>query len=314
MPIRSFSFCLIVLACAASIPVRIVAQRREKVLHKPQIKPDMLTLRYKPQAGTLLYTIHTRIGQSVHAGAEHETAMLESNAELAFQNVAIDYKKGLWSFDEYFTNFEIAGKNFSGDSLSLHENFAINRVTRLTFDMRGNELERVVQDSLKLLNAEAQTNAYFFEPPRMLIPLPEHGVTYGNTWEEHSRDTIPVYDTVNVGVTSGSYIYDVSRTYRLVSLIDTMQSYLVIIVGRDTGTFQGFQTNTVTKVTTNSYGPISGVDTTILDLASGSVVKRALDMTIPARVQVSSAEPFLDELNVRSVVRLSEANAKFIGD
>lgn len=281
---------------------------------RPQIKPDMLTLRYKPQAGTLLYGIRTHISQTVEDGGEKRTGLLQSSAELAFHNESIDYKKGLWSFDEYFTNFKVSGINLSGDSLSLHENLAVNRTTRVTYDMEGNELSKIVEDSLKLLNAEAQTNAYFFQPPRMLIPLPEHAVTYGDTWREHSRDTIPVRDTVNIGTTAGSYIYDVTRVYRFAELLDTMESYLAIIVARDTGTFQGMQTNSVTKVTTNSEGPISGADTTILNLFSGTVVKRTLNMTIPARVTISSVTPFLDELKVRSVVQLSETNAKFIGE
>lgn len=307
--------------------------------HTPQIKPDFLTLRYKPQAGTLLYDIHTRIDQNVRTDRDAMHGVLRSDAQLAFRNVAIDYKKGLWSFDESFTNFEVTGQELSGDSLLLQENLAVNRVTELTYDMSGNELSRVVKDTLRLLNAEAQTNAYFFEPPRMLIPLPERSVTYGDSWTEHRRDTIPVRDTVNIGTTTGAYIYDVSRTYRFSRLSDTVEKgdssnrYLAIIVATDTGTFQGHQTNSVTKVSTKSSGPISGADTIILDLFSGSVVKRTLDMTIPARVEVSSAplivgdsatrpdststtspplQPFTDVLRIHSIVTLDESNERGI--
>jgi len=296
--------------------------------HTPQIKPDILTLRYKPQAGTLLYDIHTRIDQTVHTERDVLNGELRSDAQLAFRNVAIDYKKGLWSFDESFTSFQVSGHELSADvhsadSLLLQENFAVNRVTEVTYDMKGDELSRIVKDTLRLLNAEAQTNAYFFEPPRMLIPLPEHPVTYGNTWTEHRADTIPVHDTVNIGTTTGSYVYDVSRIYRLVRLTDTLDRYLAIIVATDTGTFQGYQTNSLTKVTTRSSGPVSGTDTTILDLFVGSVVKRTLDMTIPARVQVSVGEgaapathtplqPFTDVLTIHSIVTLNESNEQGI--
>jgi hypothetical protein len=336
-----FSTCLI--AATGIIPPRALSQRRHRksetptqpvgAPHTPQIKPDFMTLRYKPQAGTLLYNIHTRIDQNVRTDRDAMHGVLRSDAQLAFRNVAIDYKMGLWSFDESFTNFEVTGQELSGDSLLLQENFAVNRVTELTYDMSGNELSRVVKDTLRLLNAEAQTNAYFFEPPRMLIPLPARPVTYGDTWTEHREDTIPVRDTVNIGTTTGAYIYDVSRSYRFTRLSDTLEKgdssnrYLAIIVATDTGTFQGYQTNSLTKVTTKSSGPISGADTTILDLFSGSVVKRTLDMSIPARVEVSSApsslpdssstippplQPFTDILTIHSIVTLDESNERGI--
>ncbi len=278
--------------------------------HKPQIKPDMLTLRYKPQAGTLLYEVRTQVRQEVRSDMNDLKGTIHSEAELAFHNESIDYKKGLWSFDEYFTRFQVSGRELSGDSLSLHENLAVNRIMRLTYDMKGNELSKVVQDSMRLLNAEAQTNAYFFQPPRMLIPLPEHAVTYGDTWQQNQTDTIHVHDTVNIGTTDGAYIYQVSRVYRFTRLLDTMDHYLAIIVAKDTGTFEGYQTNSVTKIMTRSVGPISGADTTILDLFSGSVLKRTLDMHIPAEVRVASATPFTDVLQVHSIVTLSEENAK----
>ena len=333
MRVRNSRFFLLALfaslmGLSGIIVPRAVAQRhRRKVAtpapHTPQIKPDMMTLRYKPQAGTLLYDIHTEISQNVHTDRDVLNGVLRSKAQLAFHNVAIDYKKGLWSFDESFTDFQISGHELSGDSLQLHESLAVNRVTELTYDMKGNELSRIVQDTLRLLNAEAQTNAYFFEPPRMLIPLPEHAVTYGDTWMNHSQDTIPVDDTVNIGTTTGAYIYDVTRQYRLVRLLDTIDRYLAVIVGSDTGTFRGYQTNSVTKVMTRSAGPISGTDTTILDLFAGCVVKRTLDMNIPAEVKVSemsdqpndgnaqsASKPFTDVLTVHSIVTLNESNAK----
>ena len=293
------------------LPARSQSQKPKKP-HTPQMKADMLTLRYKPQAGTLLYNIQTQIDQVVHSGGGIYNGVLRSNAQLAFHNLSIDYKKGIWAFEEYFTKFDIAGHDLLGDSVLLNESWAVNRMTDLTYDMQGNELSKVVMDSMKLLNAEAQTNAYFFEPPRMLIPLPEHAVTYGDTWSEVRTDTVPVRDTINTGITSGEYTYDVTRTYRLASLLDTNGRYFAIIVATDTGTFHGFQTNTETKVTTHVSGPISGVDTTVLDLFSGCVISRTLDMTIPAGVMVSASPTFIDKLAVHSVVTLDESNATIL--
>ncbi len=297
----------------ASVPfLSASAQQRHKPGHTPQIKPDMLTLRYKPQAGTLLYNIHTSINQNVHSGSSDFKGVLGSAAQIAFHNLAIDYKKGIWSFEEYFTKFDVAGHDIWGDSISLNESWAVNRISDLTYDMQGDELSNIIRDTLKLLNAEAQTNAYFFEPPRMLIPLPEHTVTYGDTWNEHRTDTVPVRDTINTGTTTGEYIYDVYRTYRLARLLDTNNRYYAIIVATDSGLFQGFQTNSETKVTTQVSGPIGGTDTTVLDLFSGCVIKRTLDMSIPTTVTIASTPPFTDKLTVHSVVNLDESNATIL--
>ncbi len=282
--------------------------------HTPQIKADMLTLRYKPQAGTLLYNIHTQIDQFVHSDANDFRGVLRSEAQLAFHNLSIDYKNGVWAFEEYFTKFDIAGHDLLGDSISLNESWAVNRITDLTYDMQGEEMGKIVRDTLKLLNAEAQTNAYFFEPPRMLIPLPEHPITYGDVWAEHRVDTVPVLDTINTGKTSGEYIYDVSRTYHFARLLDTNGRYFAIIAATDSGTFSGVQSNSDTKVTTHVSGPISGADTTVLDLFSGCVIKRTLNMTIPANVAVSSAPSFIDTLAVHSIVTLDESNATLLKD
>ena len=291
--------------------MRASAQSRRQPAkpHTPQIKADMLTLRYKPQAGTLLYNVHTRIDQFVHSDSTDFRGVLRSDAQLAFHNLAIDYKKGIWAFEEYFAKFGVAGHDLLGDSVLLNERWVVNRITDLTYNMKGDELSKVVRDTMKLLNAEAQTNAYFFEPPRMLIPLPEHPITYGDVWSEHRVDTVHVRDTINTGITSGEYIYDVSRTYHLARLLDTDNRYFAIIAATDTGVFHGFQTNSETKVTSQASGPISGADTTVLNLVSGCVIKRTLEMDIPANVTLSSAPPFVDKLAVYSIVTLDESNA-----
>jgi hypothetical protein len=295
-----------------------LAQRRKPVVsavpkdakpHEVKVKPDFLTLRYKPQAGTLLYDIRTEIDQHVRTDRDELNGNLVSSAQLAFHNVSIDYKHGLWSFDQYFTEFEVAGRELSGDSLLLRETEAVNRRTRMMYEMKGNELNKTVLDTIRLFNAEAQTNAYFFEPPRLLIPLPEKSVTYGNKWSDHRMDTIAVRDTVNVGITTGEYLYDLNRTYSLARLLDTNEHYMAVIVAVDSGIFTGYQTNSVTNVSTKTHGPISGTDTTFLDLFSGRVVRRTLRMSIPTQVEISTAKPFTDFLEVYSVVALNESNA-----
>jgi hypothetical protein len=302
----------LLIAIALSAQAQTAHQKAPKKPHTPQIKADMLTLRYKPQAGTLLYNVHTQIDQFVHSDANDFRGVLRSDAQLAFHNQAIDYKNGIWTFEEYFTKFDVAGHDLLGDSISLIESWAVNRVMERTYDMKGDELSKIIRDTMKLLNAEAQTNAYFFEPPRMLIPLPDRPITYGDAWSEHRVDTVPVRDTINTGITSGEYTYDVSRTYHLARLLDTNSRYFAIIVATDSGTFFGFQTNSDTKVTTKVSGPISGADTTVLDLFSGCVIKRTLDMIIPAGVAVSSAPAFIDTLAVHSIVTLDESNATLL--
>lgn len=307
---RMFSvrlFAIVLLLFSAHLAL---AQRHTPAPKRPPVlKTDMMMLRYKPQAGTLLYDIRTRIEQHVRTDRDELSGDLVSTAQLAFHNVLIDYKAGLWVFDQYFTKFQIAGHELNGDTLSLNEHRAVNKLARLTYDMQGFEYDKNVIDSLKLLNAEAQTNSYFFQPPRLLTPLPPNAVTYGATWTDHRQDTVQVLDTINIGTTTGQYVYDVNRTYRFDRLIDTLETFFALIVAVDSGTFDGYQTNTVTNVTTKTHGPITGADTTYLDLFSGRVVRRTLRMAIPAIVEISSATPFTDFIEVRSVVTLNESNA-----
>ncbi len=48
----------------------------------------------------------------------------------------IDYKKGIWAFEEYFTKFDIAGHDLLGIPSLLNESWAVNRMTDLTYDMQ----------------------------------------------------------------------------------------------------------------------------------------------------------------------------------
>ena len=313
-PYRRIDFArvLLVLTALWIVSIPSLAQHRHKksaAPHTPTIKPDILTLRYKPQAGTLLYNVQTEIGQSIQSSIRAYHGALRSDAQLAFHNIALDYKRGIWTFDEYFTKFDLTDKTLRGDSVSFHEGLAVDRITELTYNMKGDELAKLIMDTIKLLNAEAQTDAYFLQPPRMLIPLPEHAVTYGDQWSDHKQDSIAVRDTINLGTTTGEYVYDVYWNYHLARLMDTENHFYAIIVASDSGTFSGYQTNSKMKVTTRVSGPITGTDTTFLDLFSGCVTKRTIALSIPAQVTVGSDAPILDTLEVRSLVDLDESNA-----
>jgi hypothetical protein len=349
LKLRPYSaFPIFLILSTLSVPPLASAQHRHRTStpstqktpkpKTPQVKPDILVLRYKPQAGTLLYNIQTEVDQHVRTDRDELSGNLISTAQLAFHNVSIDYKKGLWSFDQYFTKFLLSGRQLNGDSLSLRENEAVDKITRLTYEMKGIQLNKIVIDSIKLLNTEAQANSYFLEPPRLLIPLPERAVTYGDSWKDHSLDTIPVRDTVNMGITLGQFTYNVYRTYKLARLLDTLGSYLAVIVATDSGFFTGWQNNSVTQVNIEIDGPITGADTTYLDLFSGRVMLRTLKMSIPARVKVerlklvnnetvqtdSTSSPssipqatvqlppsiFIDQEEIRSVTSLDVTNAK----
>jgi hypothetical protein len=284
------------------------AQRRTKT-KETLPKNDFLTLRYKPQAGTLLYNIRTDISQRVRDERSELNATVHTSAQLAIHNVSIDYSKDMWSFDRYFTSFQIVGRDLLGNTLNIKEPGAINRVTRFTYSMTGTEVERKELNPIILLNADAQTYAYFIRPPALLVPLPLHLITYGNTWQEHVIDTIPVRDTVNVGITEGKYIYNVDRTYRLDRLMDSVGSNTAMIVAENTGTFEGTQSNTVTGITVNLHGPVTGVDTIYLDLFSGRMMQRNTSLTVPVTVETEGRSPLEDVLEVRRTMILDESNA-----
>src|SRR5438105_12819289 len=91
-------FAIIFCAAALLVSIRADAQRRHSK-HKEvadsvqaatpepiEIKPDRLVLRYKPQAGTLLYNVHTEIAQHVRTDQDELSGSLMSSAQLAFHN------------------------------------------------------------------------------------------------------------------------------------------------------------------------------------------------------------------------------------
>ena len=142
----------------------------------------------------------------------------------------------------------------------------------------------------------------FFNRLACLFLCRRKSITYGDSWVDHNRDTIYVHDTVNIGTTDGTYIYDVYRTYQLVKSVDTFGGHLAVIVANDSGNFEGQQSNTITNVALRAHGPIGGSDTTFLDLVSGRVFLRTIRMSIPAIVLVTSSVPLTDIIEVRSTV------------
>jgi hypothetical protein len=304
----------VIVALVLFVPAFANAQRKPARPKDLGPKPDLLTLRYKPQAGTLLYNIHTEITQHVRDEQNNLHGSVRANAQLAIHNVSVDYAKGLWSFDRYFTSFEITGEDLLGNKLKISEPAAVNKITRFTYLMTGSEVKREELDSIRLLNADAQTFAYFIRPPALLFPLPEHLVTYNDTWQEHTSDTIIVRDTVNVGVTQGHYVYNIDRTYRLDRLADSVGSNIAIIVATNTGSFVGTQSNTVTGLTVALNGPLTGVDTIYLSLFSGRVIKRLTSLEVPVKVTTEGRPPIQDILDMRRTMVLDESNAVHLHD
>jgi hypothetical protein len=289
-----------------------VASGQRRKAPKPkerQVKRDLLTLRYKPQAGTLLYNIHTDISQRVLENMTELSGVFSTSAQLAIHNVSIDYAKGLWSFDRYFTSLDIRGKDLRGNEVNLTEPNAINKTTRFTYQMTGDEVQHTVLTPIILLNADAQTYAYFIRPPALLAPLPKGMVTYGDTWIEKTEDTINVHDTVNIGTTDGMYIYKVGRVYKLDRLTDSVGSHIAVIVAQNDGWFDGNQSNSVTGIDLKLHGPVTGTDTLYLDLLSGRLMSRTTDLHIPVSVETEGRAPLTDVLDVHRSMVLDESNA-----
>ncbi len=280
-------------------------------------KPDLLTLRYKPQLGTSLYNVHTDVTQRVHVGPKEIVGRLSSNAQLALHNIYTDRRSDAehaehWTFERYFTSFHIFGNPLIGDSINFHELGAVKKITRLSYNTTGQELEYKVIDTLRLLNTEAQANLYYFQPPRIFVPLPERQVTYGDTWSDTRSDTIIVHDTVNIGVTDGKLIYAVRNDYTIARLKDSLGSSVAMIVGTQTGEFTGQISNSITQIVWRYKGPISGHDTTYLNLFTGLTEKRTSSSYTPVMAEQAGSPAILDELTSHTELEIDESNARHV--
>jgi hypothetical protein len=239
---------------------------------KEHLKSEYFTLRYKPQLGTTLYDIETIVTHHLENG---KVFPVYSRTQVAYQNIAVDLKKSIWTFDRYFTKFT-------------------------TYTMIGEEVAKKVVDTV-LLSEDAQFLFYFFKAPKILLPLPEQRVLYGATWEDSRKDT--------VYVPGGTFYYDVKYHYKFDGVIDTLGGTAAVITSHQEGIFYGEQQRPGEQAL-HFDGPISGVDTTYLDLLTGRVASRVTGVRIPVNVTASHGKPSTDALEVRSTIFLNKSNMK----
>src|SRR5207247_1931998 len=108
------------------------------------------------------------------------------------------------------------------------------------------------------------------QSPRMLIPFPEAGegqvvpIKFGHTWEDHRVDTANIVDNENHK--ESTYLYDIKRSYKFESIADTIGGTAAVVVSNLEGNFNGFTYDENSDDTTYQSGPISGADTTYLNL------------------------------------------------
>ena len=258
-------------------------------------KRELYTLRYKPQLGTTLYDAETVV---THKLENNEQFSVISRAQLIWKNIEIDLKRGIWTFDRYF------GKLITIDrDTTIKEIGSINKVSRLHYSMTGRELGRRLIDTATL-SEDAQFMAHFFRAQRLMLPLPEQIVTYGAKWKDERFDTI--------SIVGGQLRYEAQYQHTFVGLLDTLGGITAVITSDDTGTFNGEQQRPGEQKLTY-HGPISGHDTTYLNLLLGRVVLRESHSRIPVRVEGESGLPASDILEVTSRYLYNDSNVRSTG-
>lgn len=300
---------LLLMLLSTAVSTAVMAQPARK---KKPAEPlaDAFTLRYKPQVGTLYYDVETVI---MHNLEEKHIFPIKSIAQLALETKDVDYKNQHWTYDYYYRELKTILSKFqlpeaTKDSI-LNEVRAIGKRTRVTYSMIGFPVSIVQLDSARL-SGEAQFFAYFFQPPRLLAPLPVEKVTYGTTWTERKRDTVRFLDTLGIEQFSNGYtIYDLQYEYKFERLADTVAGSIAVISSKQTGVFTGAQFNPSGDRIDYS-APITGSDTTYLDLLRGRVLSRETYYSIPVRVTAEGRPPTSDLLEVRSRVKLNTANIR----
>ncbi len=265
---------------------------------KPKVvepKEERYTLRYKPQLGTTLYDAETVVTHKLENGDEFPVI---SRAELAWKNIAVDLKRGVWTFDRYYARLNTIDRD-----TTIKEIGSINKITRVTYSMTGHELNREVIDSPSL-SEEAQFLGYFFKAARMMVPLPEKRVTYGAHWQDDREDSVIV--------PGGIFRYAVHYNYQFSQVLDTLGGTAAVITSEQIGHFSGTQQNPGEQKLTFS-GPITGSDTTYLDLLTGRVVVRESYSHIPVTVAAEQGLPSSDVLTVRSTYVFNRSNIRSTG-
>ncbi len=290
------SGCLFVLFLGPALPCVAQEVKPKVVLPKEVVpKEERYTLRYKPQLGTTLYDAETVVTHTLENGDKFP---IISRAQLVWKNIAVDLKKGIWTFDRYYGRLSTIDRD-----TTIKEIGSINKVSRLTFSMDGQEIHQEVIDTA-ILSEDAQFLSYFFRAPRMMLPLPLALVTYGASWMDDRIDTVIV--------PGGRFRYSIHYIYEFDGVKDTLGGTAAIITSVQTGTFSGMQQR-VGEQQLLFNGPITGRDTTYLNLLTGRIVRRDSYVNIPVHVQTEHGLPSSDILDVHSSYVLNRSNIRSTG-
>lgn len=309
MLLRSFTLFILLSCCLLSQDA--IAQSRKRKEKPVEPVGDLFTLRYKPQVGTLYYDVNTTIAHNLE---NRHVFPIRSVAQLALDTKGVDQQNLNWTYDYFYRELKtILSRHqlpHGGDKDSiLNEVRAIGKRTRVTYSMLGRQVKITPIDTARL-SGEAQFFSYFFQPPRLLAPLPEKKVSYGATWEDHRIDTVRFVDTLGIEqFTNGMSIYQLKYTYKFERLQDTVDGSVAVISSVQSGTFNGVQYNPSGDRLDYS-APIMGTDTTFLDLLTGRVIYRDTHYEIPVTVTAPGRSSTSDLLDVRSVVMLNIDNIR----
>jgi hypothetical protein len=260
-----------------------------------ELKEERYTLRYKPQLGTTLYDAETVVTHTLENGDKFPVI---SKAQLVWKNIAVDMKKGIWTFDRYYARLNTIDRD-----TTIKEIGSINKVSRLTFSMNGQEIHQEVVDTA-ILSEDAQFLSYFFRAPRMMLPLPIALVTYGASWVDDRVDTVTV--------PGGTFRYDVHYVYEFDGVLDTLGGVAAIITSVQNGNFSGSQQR-IGEQRLDFKGPITGRDTMYLNLLTGRIVRRDSYVNIPVHVEPEHGPPSSDILDVHSSYVLNRSNIRSTG-
>jgi hypothetical protein len=292
--LASSSICA--LSFAAVLPAAAQQEKPRDVVPKVVVpKEERYTLRYKPQLGTTLYDAETIVTHTLENGDKFP---IISRAQLVWKNIAVDLQKSIWTFDRYYSRLSTIDRD-----TTIKEIGSINKVSRLTFSMDGQEIHHEVIDTA-ILSEDAQFLSYFFRAPRMILPLPLALVTYGASWVDERLDT--------VNVPGGKFRYSTHYLYEFDGVRDTLGGVAAIITCVETGFFTGIQKR-IGEQQLLFNGPITGRDTMYLNLLTGRIVRRDSYLNIPVHVEPEHGPSSSDILDVHSSYVLNRSNIRSTG-
>ncbi len=309
MLFRAFTLFIILSSCVTSEEALAQSRKRKEKIVEPV--GDLFTLRYKPQVGTLYYDVNTAIEHNLEG---RHIFPIRSTAQLALDTKGVDQRNLNWTYDYFYRELKtILSKhqlpNGSGEDSVLNEVRAIGKRTRVTYSMLGRQVRMVPIDTARL-SGEAQFFSYFFQPPRLLAPLPEKKVSYGATWEDNRVDTVTFVDTLGIEqFTRGMSVYRLKYTYKFERLQDSVDGSVAVISSVQSGSFSGMQYNP-SGDRLDYTAPITGTDTTYLDLLTGRVIYRDTHYDIPVLVTAPGRPSTSDKLDIRTIVMLNIDNIR----